>query len=51
MIVLLDNYDSFGHNLARYLEQLGEHVEVVRNDATDVEGIISRDPTHLGPGP
>jgi anthranilate synthase/aminodeoxychorismate synthase-like glutamine amidotransferase len=53
MIVLLDNYDSFGHNLARYLEQLGEHVEVVRNDATDVEGIISRDPTHLviSPGP
>ena len=53
MIVLLDNYDSFGHNLARYLEQLGEHVEVVRNDATDVVGIISRDPTHLviSPGP
>jgi anthranilate synthase/aminodeoxychorismate synthase-like glutamine amidotransferase len=53
MIVLLDNYDSFGHNLARYLEQLGEHVEVVRNDATDVEDVISRDPTHIviSPGP
>jgi len=53
MIVLLDNYDSFGHNLARYLEQLGEHVEVVRNDATDVEGVISLAPTHvvISPGP
>jgi len=53
MIVLLDNYDSFGHNLARYLEQLGEHVEVIRNDATDVEGVISMAPTHvvISPGP
>jgi anthranilate synthase/aminodeoxychorismate synthase-like glutamine amidotransferase len=53
MIVLLDNYDSFGHNLARYLEQLGERVEVVRNDATDVEGVISVAPTHvvISPGP
>jgi anthranilate synthase component 2 len=53
MIVLLDNYDSFGHNLARYLEQLGERVEVIRNDALDVEGILARDPTHIviSPGP
>lgn len=53
MIVLLDNYDSFGHNLARYLEQLGERVEVVRNDATDVEGVVSLTPTHvvISPGP
>lgn len=53
MIVLLDNYDSFGHNLARYLEQLGERVEVVRNDATDVMGILSMAPSHvvISPGP
>ena len=53
MIVLLDNYDSFGHNLARYLEQLGEHVEVFRNDATDVDGIMALGPTHIviSPGP
>jgi len=53
MIVLLDNYDSFGHNLARYLEQLGERVEVVRNDATDVESLLSLTPTHvvISPGP
>jgi anthranilate synthase/aminodeoxychorismate synthase-like glutamine amidotransferase len=53
MIVLLDNYDSFGHNLARYLEQLGETVAVIRNDATDVEPLLSLDPTHIviSPGP
>ena len=53
MIILLDNYDSFGHNLARYLEQLGETVEVIRNDATDVEALLSLDPTHvvISPGP
>lgn len=53
MILLLDNYDSFGHNLARYLEQLGERVRVVRNDAADVETLISMNPTHvvISPGP
>ena len=33
MILLVDNYDSFSHNLARYFEELGESVRVVRNDA------------------
>ncbi|MBT8461206.1 MAG: aminodeoxychorismate/anthranilate synthase component II [Gemmatimonadetes bacterium] len=53
MIVLLDNYDSFGHNLARYLEQLGERVVVIRNDATDVPSLLGLEPTHivLSPGP
>jgi len=53
VIVLLDNYDSFGHNLARYLEQLGQRVSVVRNDATDVRGLLELHPTHIviSPGP
>ena len=53
MIVLLDNYDSFGHNLARYLEQLGETVSVIRNDATDVKALLALAPTHIviSPGP
>jgi anthranilate synthase component 2 len=53
VILLLDNYDSFAHNLARYLEELGERVNVVRNDATDVEGALGRRPTHIvvSPGP
>ncbi len=53
MIVLVDNYDSFGHNLARYLEQLGERVAVVRNDAMDVATLLRLGPTHvvISPGP
>ena len=53
MIVLLDNYDSFGHTLARYLEQLGETVSVIRNDATDVKALLALAPTHIviSPGP
>ena len=32
MILIIDNYDSFVHNIARYFEELGEHPHVVRND-------------------
>ena len=53
MILLLDNYDSFVHNLARYLRELGEEVEVRRNDAVTVAEARSLEPTHLvvSPGP
>lgn len=36
MILLIDNYDSFVYNLARYLEELGSETLVVRNDAVSV---------------
>ena len=42
MVVLIDNYDSFVYNLARYLEELGVGVEVIRNDAVTVEELIER---------
>ena len=32
MYLMIDNYDSFVYNLARYLEELGEKVTLVRND-------------------
>lgn len=32
MILLIDNYDSFVHNVARYFTELGERVLVRRND-------------------
>jgi anthranilate synthase component 2 len=53
MILLLDNYDSFVHNLARYLRELGEEVEVRRNDRVTVEEVRALAPTHLviSPGP
>ncbi len=53
MILLIDNYDSFVHNLARYLAELGCETDVVRNDAIDVETIRERQPQAivLSPGP
>lgn len=35
MILIIDNYDSFVHNIARYFVELGEQVHVVRNDEVE----------------
>ena len=53
MILVLDNYDSFVHNLARHFAVLGEAVEVVRNDAVDVAAIRRwrPDAVVISPGP
>ncbi len=53
MIVLIDNFDSFAHNLARYFEQLGQTVQLVRNNAIDVSSARSLRPDAivLSPGP
>lgn len=53
MILLLDNYDSFVHNLARYLRELGEQVVVRRNDRITVEEARTMKPEALvlSPGP
>jgi len=52
-LLLIDNYDSFVFNVARYFEELGREVIVVRNDAIDVAGIRALDPDALiiSPGP
>lgn len=52
-VVIVDNYDSFVHNLARYFRELGRDVAVLRNDAATVEAIAARQPSHLvvSPGP
>ncbi len=52
-VLLVDNYDSFVHNLARYLRELGATTEVRRNDATSVSEVEALAPTHLvvSPGP
>lgn len=53
MIVLVDNYDSFVHNLARSLRELGWATEVVRNDAASVDEVAALDPAAvvISPGP
>nr|WP_321456782.1 aminodeoxychorismate/anthranilate synthase component II [uncultured Cohaesibacter sp.] len=53
MIFILDNYDSFVFNLARYCEELGQSVTVYRNDALEVSDIARLDPDAilLSPGP
>ena len=53
MILLIDNYDSFVHNLARYVRELGAETRVVRNDAIDVAGVLALAPSHVivSPGP
>lgn len=53
MLLLIDNYDSFTHNLARYFVELGQQVKVVRNNDIDILGISSLNPDYLviSPGP
>lgn len=53
MILLIDNYDSFVHNLARYVGELGHERGVVRNDAITIAGITALSPQAIlvSPGP
>lgn len=53
MLALIDNYDSFTYNLYQYLCELGQEVEVVRNDKASLEEIASWDPERIivSPGP
>ena len=53
MIVLIDNYDSFVFNLARYCQELGCETRVVRNDEITAEQLRDLNPQAilLSPGP
>jgi anthranilate synthase/aminodeoxychorismate synthase-like glutamine amidotransferase len=53
MILLLDNYDSFTYNLAQYLGQLGQQVEVRRNDQITLDQVAALRPERIviSPGP
>jgi len=53
MVLLIDNYDSFTHNLAHLIGALGHEVQIYRNDALTVQDIRALAPTHLviSPGP
>jgi anthranilate synthase/aminodeoxychorismate synthase-like glutamine amidotransferase len=53
MILLIDNYDSFVHNLGRYIERLGQSTQIVRNDEIDIASVRVMTPAAIviSPGP
>jgi para-aminobenzoate synthetase component II len=53
MLLVIDNYDSFTYNLVQYLGELGERIEVCRNDEVTVEQIEAMKPDRIliSPGP
>lgn len=53
MLVMIDNYDSFTHNLVRYFHELGQQVMVVRNDEISIQQLRDLQPQALliSPGP
>ncbi|MEZ5814068.1 MAG: aminodeoxychorismate/anthranilate synthase component II [Alphaproteobacteria bacterium] len=53
MFLVIDNYDSFVHNLARYFELAGTKTRIERNDALTIDDIHQLNPTALilSPGP
>jgi para-aminobenzoate synthetase component 2 len=53
MILLLDNYDSFTYNLAQYLGQMGQDLEIRRNDQVTLDEIQDLRPERIviSPGP
>lgn len=53
MLLLIDNYDSFTYNLCDYFLQLGQQVQVIRNDEKTAEELSEYDFSGivLSPGP
>lgn len=53
MLLMIDNYDSFTYNLVQYFGQLGQTVEVYRNDKISLDDIASMRPEKIviSPGP
>ena len=53
MLLVIDNYDSFTYNLVQYLGELGEQIEVRRNNEVTVNEVASLRPDGIviSPGP
>jgi len=53
MILMIDNYDSFTYNLVQYLGELGEDLQVFRNDKITIKEIEKLKPNKIviSPGP
>jgi len=53
MLLMIDNYDSFTYNLVQYFGELGEKIQVFRNDKITVDEIRAMRPDRIviSPGP
>ncbi len=53
MLLMIDNYDSFTYNLVQYFGELGQDVQVFRNDKISIVEIEKLKPDHIviSPGP
>lgn len=53
MILMIDNFDSFTYNLVQYLGEMGQQLQVVRNDEITVDEIATLAPQKIivSPGP
>jgi len=54
MLLVIDNYDSFTYNLVQYLGELGETIEVRRNDEVtvqEIESLLRPERILISPGP
>jgi anthranilate synthase component II len=53
MLLMIDNYDSFTYNLVQYLGELGQDVQVYRNDEINLDKIRELQPEKIviSPGP
>jgi anthranilate synthase/aminodeoxychorismate synthase-like glutamine amidotransferase len=53
VLLVIDNYDSFTYNLVQYLGELGQEMDVRRNDEVSVEEIGAMKPRGIviSPGP
>jgi anthranilate synthase/aminodeoxychorismate synthase-like glutamine amidotransferase len=54
MLLVIDNYDSFTYNLVQYLGELGENVEVRRNNrvtVNEIENELRPERIVISPGP
>ena len=51
-VLLVDNYDSFVHNISQYLQEFGASVTVERNDSSRIDDLIANsDGVVISPGP
>ena len=53
MLLMIDNYDSFTYNLVQYFGELGEDVQVYRNDEITLDAVSALQPERIviSPGP